>query len=305
VLGAILILAVLLGLGAGLAWDRLLGRVDGVGQQAEMTSVPVLATVPQLGEPLGLSAILASGGATFSLLTTPFDEDPTLPEMPAPASAQDSWRSLRTNFMRGTGHLMRSVAVTSLSPGAGKTTVAVNLAASVAEVGLAVVLVDAAMRRPALHELFGLDNGQGLSSTVLNGADPASLLRTVPTIPGLQVVTAGPPMPAPHTEASFYREQLPRFTSLGDLVIVDSPPLQSDAHATLIASVTDAVVLVVSVGADRLELEAALRILKRSGTPVLGTVQTRTSPIVSESGGDLGDRQDSGGLSSTARPQAQ
>ena len=254
VLGALLALAVILGLAAGLAWDRLFGGSDDGGQLEDITRLPELGTVPAAGEPLGVAAILAGQGTD---------------------APHDSWQSLRAGFLRGTGHLPRSVTVTSLSSGEGKTTVAVNLAASLAEVGLGVALVDAAVRRPLLHKALGLDNGQGLTSTVLSGADPASLLRPVPGNPGLQVVTAGPPVPTPRAEARIYRQQLPKFISLADLVIVDGPALQGDADAALAASATDGVVLVVPPGAARLEqLEAAVRILKRSGTPVLGTVLT-------------------------------
>jgi tyrosine-protein kinase len=273
VLGVILAFAVILGLAAGLAWDRLLRRGDGTGQADETTDPPVLGMVPEWSAQQGIAGVLAGHGTTAALR---------------------SWRSLRTNFMYARAeHPMHSVTVTSLGPGEGKTAVAVNLAAALAETGLAVVLVDAAVRRPTLHKVLSMDNGQGLTSTLLNGADPASLLRSVPHIAGLQVITAGPPLPAPQDEARLYLKQLPKFTSLADLVIVSSPPLQGDGDAALVASVTDGVLLVVGSGVSRPEQAAvALRILKRNRAPVLllGTVLTGTDRTTNhdEPSGDSG-----------------
>ena len=150
-----------------------------------------------------------------------------------------------------------------------------GLAATVADMGLAVILVDADVRRSKLHEVFSLDNGQGLTSTILDGAEPASLLRSVPTIAGLQVVTAGPPLPAQQDEASIYREQLPQLTRLADLVIVDGPSLRGDRGAGLVARLTDGVVLVVhSELLTWKQVRATVRELTSSGARVLGTVLT-------------------------------
>ena len=149
---------------------------------------------------------LANGHGTAALFTSASTEDTN--DSSAPLG---QWRTLRSTF----AYLMaadqlRSVTVTSLYPGEGKTTVAVNLAASLAELGLSVVLVDAAIRDPSLHKIFGVGNDRGLTSTVTDQADPASLLHSVPSIAGLQVVTAGDPLPAPIGENSPYLKRGPR-----------------------------------------------------------------------------------------------
>lgn len=255
-LGVILIMAVALGLAAGLIWDRLFGYGEEGDLPAETaTGPPVLGVVR---EPQQVSVVGAIRGG------------------PEDAVAQDGWQSLRTNFLYALlGQQMHSVSVISAAPGPAKATVAAGLAAAVAEMGIAVVLVDADVRQSRLHEIFSLDNGQGLTSTILDGAEPAALLRPVPAITGLQVVTAGPALPAQRDEASLYREQLPRLTRLADLVIVDGPSLHGDMDAGLVARLTDGVVLVVpSELLTWKQVGATVRELTSSGARVLGTVIT-------------------------------
>ena len=278
-LSAILVLAVILGLGAGLLWDRLAGRGDGAEQLVETTRPLVLGVIPRMADQQDVTTIL-----------------------PARYTAPRRWQSLRTNFMYATtAHQVRSVTITSLHPGEGKTTVAVNLAVSLAGLGLSVVLVDAAIGDPALQEVFGLDNERGLTSTALNGADPASLLNAVPSIAGLQVVTSGP-QSSPSGEASLYLQQLSRFCSLGDLVIVDSPALERDASAGLTAGVTDAVILVVRAGPNAPDqVGAGLRVLHKYNTAVLGTVLTMADEAVNS---DMQSREPGSYPMSQAAPPA-
>lgn len=259
-LAAVLALAILLGLAAGLLWDRLSADPDNSPPSAESARPPVLGVIPRLAEQRDVSTILDGRDQTAPL---------------------GRWGSLRTNFMYSTAaRQVRSVMITSLRAGEGKTTVAVNLAVSLAELGLSVVLVDGAMDGAVLHQVFGIPNKAGLTSIVTDDADPASLLTAIPSVEGLRVVTAGPASLA-LGRARLSLQQVQRFCPLADVVIVDGPALQKgharpgDPAGTLAADVTDGVVLVVPGGHSWPKaVDADLRILKEYESLVLGTVLT-------------------------------
>jgi Mrp family chromosome partitioning ATPase len=251
---AMAVIAVLLGLAAGLIWDRMSGHEEDTEQPVVTTGPPVLGVIREPTEYWPSSIREGLDGST----------------------APDGWRSLRTNFMYASlGQRVHSVTVMSPGPGGGNSTAAANLAAAVAEMGMAVVLVDADVHHARLHEVLGMANGRGLTSTILEGANPATLLRPVPGIANLQVITAGPPLPtAQRDEERLYRKQLPRLTSLAELVIVAGPSLAADA--SLVAGVTDGVVLVVDSGAlTWKQVGAIVDDLTSTGARVIGTVLTR------------------------------
>ena len=267
-LAVIFVVAVLIGLGAGLVWDRLSGGggrdEEGTRRPPEPARPPVLGVIPELAGQRDVATILHAGDG------------------PAP---RGRGASLATNFMYATaGRRVHSVTVMSLHRGQGKTTVAVTLAASLAELGMSVVLVDGAVRDPALHEVFGIENVSGLTSAAIGDVNPASLLIPIPSVPGLNVVTAGPQLPT-RREARLYLQHLRKFCHLGDLVIVDGPALQGGVAAGMVVSTTDAVVLVVPSELAWPEIvDANLRILEQHGTPVLGTVLNAADGIIPRQG---------------------
>lgn len=175
---------------------------------------------------------------------------------------------------------LRSVLITSALPGEGKSVSCVNLAAATAWAGEEVVLIDCDGRSPSLHEYFGLSNAIGFSDVVLGRAKLEEAVQ--PTrIAGLSVLTAGSPHDSPlellrSTEA---QELIDELSSLADLTIVDSPPTLLIADASVLATMTDATLLVVACDeAAKSEVTRATNILHQTGTRLLGLVLTKVAP---------------------------
>ncbi|HUG15205.1 MAG TPA: polysaccharide biosynthesis tyrosine autokinase [Thermomicrobiales bacterium] len=198
----------------------------------------------------------------------------------------DAFRSLRTNLQFASlGGDIRSLVVTSLRPGEGKTTVLANLATVIAQGGHRVVLVDADLRRPRIHQLFEISNRAGLTNLLLAGLDDIDSFVIHTDVPNLDVIPSGPlpPNPADVLQSAAMRELIEALESRADIVLVDSPPLAfSDPLIT--ANIVDGTLLIVLSRKTRPdELVAGLEALSRTGTPLLGIVINRSRNIAASS----------------------
>jgi polysaccharide biosynthesis transport protein len=167
------------------------------------------------------------------------------------AQAADAFRRLRTNVF-STENPPRLLLVTSAVPDEGKTTIALNLARSIALNGKKTVLVDADMRMPTLHTALKLPNQSGLSSILRGEVKPEDVLIESDT-PNLRIITAGP-----STFASSEMIGSPQMVELivwlsryFEVVIFDAPALLSVTDAAVLAPSVEAVLLVV----DRIRSE--------------------------------------------------
>jgi capsular exopolysaccharide synthesis family protein len=176
---------------------------------------------------------------------------PTLVAEAAPKSAAaEAYRTLRTNIQfAGLDRPCRSIVVTSATPGEGKTTTASNFGVVCAQAGARVCVVDADLRKPSLHRVFGMDNGRGLTTALIEGKTLADV--ALPTrVPGLSVVVSGP-LPPNHAELAA-SQRMRDLLEVGardyDLIVCDTPPVLSVSDAVALSAQCDGVVLVVSVG---------------------------------------------------------
>jgi capsular exopolysaccharide synthesis family protein len=166
------------------------------------------------------------------------------------AALAEAFHELRTSVLLSTAKRPpSSLLVTSAQGGEGKTTVAANLAVSLAQLGERVLLIDADLRRPNLHNFFGLPNSAGLVNFLTGDPDWRSLVIH-PAPMGLGVLFSGPipPNPADLLSSDYMPALIREASKEYKFVVVDSPPLLNLADSRILAALVDGVILVVGGG---------------------------------------------------------
>ena len=187
----------------------------------------------------------------------------------------EAYRNVRSALLfSGVKTKIKSLAITSSVPREGKTTTSLNLAVSLAQAGMRVLLVDADMRRGELHKYFGLEAGRGLSDMLIGQIKPESIIQRTP-IPNLDMITTGPFPPNP--AELVLRPELKSFLTYADRtydkIIFDCPPLMAVSESGILCSMADAVVFVVWAGQTSRKLaKLSVRILQERGANLIGCV---------------------------------
>ncbi|MCC3295301.1 polysaccharide biosynthesis tyrosine autokinase [Arthrobacter sp. zg-Y411] len=193
-------------------------------------------------------------------------------------SGSDAFRQLRTNLeFAAVGHDLKSLVITSSQSGEGKSTVALNLALSIAQSGRSVLLVDADLRLPSVADATGLEQSVGLTTVLIgrtNLSDAAQHWGTA----GLSVLTSGPlpPNPTELLGSSTMQKLIGEMEQTYDVVILDAPPVLPVADATILTRHTDGLLLV--VGATKVSqhnLAKAIEQLNLVKANVIGVVLNR------------------------------
>ncbi|MGB8930858.1 MAG: polysaccharide biosynthesis tyrosine autokinase [Anaeromyxobacteraceae bacterium] len=256
-----------------LALAMLLGLVSGVGLAflLEMLDTTI-TTREQVEERLGLAFL----GIIPSIDQTREDKERDLFVHANPRSAAaECLRSIRTNLLfMSPEKALKTIVVTSASPGDGKTTTATALAEVMAEGGSRVLIVDADMRRPQLHAVFELPNDTGLSSLIVGDGKLDQAIRSS-SVPNLSVLTCGPIPPNPaellHTEG--FTRLLQAMAQRYDRVIIDSPPAGVVADAVVISTQVDGTLMVLKAGqTSRDAAERAVRSIVDVKGKIFGAV---------------------------------
>jgi capsular exopolysaccharide synthesis family protein len=205
----------------------------------------------------------------------------SLPRSPV----SESFRALRTNTLfAAVDRPLKRLMVTSATPQEGKTTVTANLAVVLAQGERKVAVIDADLRRPALHRKFGLYNQVGLSDLFLVQrpleAFPQGAVKSSEAA-GLAVITSGklPPNPAELLSSQKMKHFLELLDEEFDLLLVDTPPLLAVTDAAALSPCMDGVILVARPGVTKLrEFQQAFEQLQTVNARVLGVVLNEVNP---------------------------
>lgn len=204
-------------------------------------------------------------------------EDLDLVTMTDPISpASEAYRTLRLNLQYASlDEPLHTLLVTSSSPDEGKSTTLANLAVTMAQAEMRVIMVDCDLRRPHLHELFRQRNDIGLTTMMIEDqalTDPP-LLDT--PVKGLRLLASGPlpPRPADLLGSQRMERVLERLASDADMVVLDAPPVMAVTDAVVLATKVDGVLLVVSAGETKREsAQRAVERLRKVNAHIVGSV---------------------------------
>jgi non-specific protein-tyrosine kinase len=198
----------------------------------------------------------------------------TLTDPRSPAS--EAYRTLRANLsFYSLEHPLQTLVVTSPAAGEGKSTTAANLAVAMAQGGRRVILVDADLRRPSQHELFGLAMTPGLTSLVLGEGVDLPLQPTA--VETLWLLSSGPkpPNPADLLGGEWMGQLIAQLTARADVVLFDAPPVLAAADAAVLGARTDGVLLVIQAGKTRRDhSERARALLENAKVRIVGATLT-------------------------------
>ncbi len=211
--------------------------------------------------------------------------------------AAEAFRSLRTSILLSANPIPKILLVTSALPGEGKTTTTVNLGATLASLGSKVVIVDCDMRRPSCHRATGVKNSPGFVQCLTGRVQLSEAILPVDGVPNLSIIPCGPipPNPAEVLSSPLTAELLKRLLAEFEYVLVDSPPILSVADSRILATITDAVVLVTRAYETPYEVVRRARaLLYGAGARILGVALNDVNIHKESYGGKYGYYQQYG-----------
>ncbi|MBU0654461.1 MAG: polysaccharide biosynthesis tyrosine autokinase [Gammaproteobacteria bacterium] len=262
------LVGLMLGVGAALLRETLNQTVASVNELQALSGLPVLGTIPHVRN-------LSEGNLALAAVR---DMSSSLAEAYRVATA-----NLR--FVLPAGVAPRITLITSVNPGEGKSTSAVNIALSQAQQGLKVLLIDADLRKPSIHFKMGLPNLKGLSNFLMGETDIASVTQSFREVKGFYLISAGTLAadPVRMVSSPAMAQLLNLATRHFDSVIIDGPPVAGFADAIYLSSLAQATVLVADEDhINRKRLLNAIEQLRRVKQNVVGFLMVKSQEDVTD-----------------------
>ena len=278
------------------SFDTSIGTIEGV---EEFLKVPVLGIIPQLDH-----KVLKE----MALETLPPDTPPSAAEslskliclLDPKSVLSESLRSLRTNIQFASlDRRVKSIIFTSAALGEGKSTCVINLAITMAQEGIKVLLVDADLRKPIVHQRLGIEREPGLVDALLGTTSWRSYVRSAtdlmlgtvgvdrflstPGLDNLHVITSGSESGNPNEFLNITKIKalIAEMQEDYDIVLIDTPPILPVTDAVAFSSRVDGTILVYQVGRiGRNALKRAKFLLDHAQANVLGVVLTNVKSEV-------------------------
>lgn len=263
------IIAIIIGLFGGIGivffFEYLDDTIRGIEDAEKLVSWPILGTIPDMN---------GSGKKTEvdkDLFVNINPKDPI----------SEAYKSIRTKilFSSTEEHPLKAVLLTSPGPQEGKTTTICNLGIAMAQNKKKVLLVDADMRKPRLHEVFNKENDTGLSSFLCGQAGMDEIMQKT-EIENVSLVSGGtiPPNPSELLMTNKMKEFIAKAREKFDMVLLDSPPIAILTDAAIISSIADGVILVIESGkTSKRTLLHVSKLISGAKTKVIGTILNKIS----------------------------
>ncbi len=255
------LLGLMLGLALAFMLDRQDDRVRTAGIELSSMGLPMLGSVP-----VGKGQFKGENGSAIAAINSEEGE---------------AYRRVQGSLLFNLDQADKSmVLVAGTNNPHSSTTVAANLATAAARAGRRTLLVGADLRRPSLHDRFGIKNDAGLSDVLSGQASLASSIKILESVPNLQILTAGTQVadPARLLQGEAFGRLVASARSEFDLVVFEAPPVLQVADAVDLARLCEGAVLVIEPDrATRSGVADSVEQLRRVGADVLGTVVAETS----------------------------
>lgn len=194
------------------------------------------------------------------------------------SAVAEQFRTIRTNInFMSVDEEIKKLAFTSANISEGKSTVTANVAVTMAQSGKKVLLIDADLHRPTLHQTFSIPNKTGLTTVLTSESAEINLNDVVKSgdVENLSVLPSGPipPNPSELLGSKRMRDFLDRVSSHYDMVVIDMAPVLEISDSQVLAGEMDGVVLVVREGVtQKAAIARAVELLKMTKTRILGYI---------------------------------